>query len=157
MVSSIYRHPNGNVAHYNESINAYLNSIKTPDTCIIGGDINIDLLRTNCKLSQSYLDVMTTNNFIPTITTPTRITDSTVTLIDHIFVKLPKSKINNKITAGNLLCDISDHLPNFTIINIDVKKINERPYIRLYNKTNIFKFESNAESDLLDIKKNNYC
>ena len=65
---------------------------------------------------------MTTNNFIPTITTPTRITDSTVKLIDHIFVKLPKSKINNKITAGNLLCDISDHLPNFIIINIDVKK-----------------------------------
>ena len=84
---------------------------------------------------------MTTNNFIPTITIPTRITDSTVTLIDHIFVKLPKSKINNKITAGNLLCDISDHLPNFIIINIDVKKTNERPYIRLYNKNNTSKFE----------------
>ena len=66
---------------------------------------------------------MTSNNFIPTITAPTRITDKSATLIDHIFIKLPRSKINNKIVAGNLLCDISDHLPNFTIINIDIKKL----------------------------------
>ena len=152
MVGSIYRHPNGNIAHYNEAINAYLNNIKTPDTCIIGEDINIDLLKTNFKLSQSYLDVMTSNNFIPTITAPTRITDNSVTLIDHIFVKLPKSKNNNKISAGNLLCDISDHLPNFTIINMNIKKTKERPYIRLYNKNNICKFESNVESELLETK-----
>ena len=37
-VGCIYRHPNGNVTHYNDSINAYLNNIKTPDICIIGGD-----------------------------------------------------------------------------------------------------------------------
>ena len=153
MVGCIYRHPNGNIAHYNETINAYLNNIESLDTCILGGDINIDLLKTNCKQSQNYLDVMTNNNFIPTITAPTRITDNTATLIDHIFIKLPKSKINNKISAGNLLCDISDHLPNFTIINIDIKKnTKERPYIRLYNKTNICKFESNAVSELLEIK-----
>ena len=124
--------------------------------CVIGGDINIDLLKTNCKSSQNYLDVMTSNNFMPTITAPTRITDNSVTLIDHIFIKLPKSKIKNKISAGNLLCDISDHLPNFIIINIDIKKTNERPYIRLYNKNNVCKFESNIESELLKIKKYNY-
>ena len=152
MVGSIYRHPNGKIAHYNESINAYLNNIKKSDACIIGGDINIDLLKTNCKLSQSYLDVMTSNNFIPTITAPTRITENTVTLIDHIFIKLPKSKIKNTISAGNFLCDISDHLPNFTIINIDIKESNKRPFIRLYNKINISKFESNVESELLEIK-----
>ena len=95
---------------------------------------------------------MTSNNFIPTITAPTRITDNSVTLIDHIFVKLPKSKNNNKISAGNLLCDISDHLPNFTIINMNIKKTKERPYIRLYNKNNICKFESNVESELLETK-----
>ena len=92
MVGCIYRHPNGNVTHYNESINAYLNNIKTPDMCIIGGDINIDLLKTNCKSTQNYLDVMTSNNFMPTITAPTRITDNSVSLIDHIFIKLPKIK-----------------------------------------------------------------
>ena len=152
MVGCIYRHPNGNVTHYNDSINTYLNNIKTKDMCVIGGDINIDLLKTNCKSSQNYLDVMTSNNFMPTITAPTRITDNSVTLIDHIFIKLPKSKIKNKISAGNLLCDISDHLPNFIIINIDIKKTNERPYIRLYNKNNVCKFESNIENELLEIK-----
>ena len=47
---------------------------------------------------------------------------------------------------------ISDHLPNFTIINFKIIKNNERPYIRLYNKNNISKFESNIENELYEIK-----
>ena len=94
---------------------------------------------------------MTSHNFISNIVVPTRFTDESVTLIDHIFIRLPKSKINNEVTAGNLICDISDHLPNFSIINLNFNKNCNRPYIRLFNKTNISKFKANIENDLAEL------
>ena len=77
---------------------------------------------------------MLSYNLIPSIVIPTRITDRSMTLIDHIFVRLPKSKINNNIISGNLITDISDHLSNFAIIDIETKRSTERPLIRLFTK-----------------------
>ena len=73
---------------------------------IIGGDINIDLLKSNMITTQNYLTNMLSNNLIPNITIPTRFTDRSATLIHHIFTRIPKSHINNLITAGNFLIDI---------------------------------------------------
>jgi len=48
---------------------------------------------------------------------PTRITSKSATLIDHIYFYEGKSKHDNLfIKSGNLLQDISDHLPNYTLI-----------------------------------------
>jgi len=45
---------------------------------------------------------------------PTRITDKSATLIDHIYYSDgKKSNDCSIITAGNLWCDITDYLPNF--------------------------------------------
>ena len=89
---------------------------------VIGGDINIDLLKTNTIMTQNYLDNMLSNNLIPNILIPTRFSDNSTTLIDHIFTRLPLSKLNNMVTAGNLITDITDHLSNFVIIDIEIKK-----------------------------------
>ncbi|CAH3173499.1 unnamed protein product, partial [Porites evermanni] len=45
--------------------------------------------------------------FMPIITKPTRITDHTATLIDHIYTNTPEKLIK----SGLCLADISDHLP----------------------------------------------
>ena len=55
------------------------------------------------------------------------------------------------VTSGNLITDISDHLSNFSIIDIDIKTTKERPYIRLYNKKNVELFKHNIASELSDI------
>ena len=52
---------------------------------------------------------------------PTRITDTSATIIDHIYYykgrgKHPGAAGDLKMISGNLLCDLSDHLPNFTIL-----------------------------------------
>ena len=47
--------------------------------------------------------------FMPIITKPTRITDHTATLIDHIYTNTPEKLIK----SGICLADISDHLPVF--------------------------------------------
>ena len=44
---------------------------------------------------------------------PTRITNHSTTLIDHIYF----NSLEHRTVSGNLLWDISDHLPNFLIIN----------------------------------------
>ena len=51
--------------------------------------------------------------FQPHITKPTRITDHSATLIDHIYF----NSMEHRTISGNILCDITDHLPNFLIIN----------------------------------------
>ena len=94
IIGCVYRHPNGHVAHFNDSLQKAFNYINKKDTFIVGGDINIDLLKLHNKTTEDYFNYYIENNFIPCISVPTRITESTVTLIDHIFLWLQKSKIN---------------------------------------------------------------
>ena len=146
-IGSIYRHPSGNIPHFNESLDQCLKKFEKNNMLIIGGDINIDLLKTNTT-TQNYLTTMLSNNLIPNITIPTRFTDRSTTLIDHIFTRLPKSKINNLITAGNFIIDITDHLSNFVIFNIDIETTKVRPFIRLYTEKNTELFKRNIASEI---------
>jgi len=120
---------------------------------LLAGDINIDLLKTNLQSTQDYLNTMLSYNLIPSIIIPTRVTDRSSTLIDHIFVRLPKSKINNQMTSGNFISDISDHFSNFIIVDIEVKKTVERPLIRLFTKKNTKKFKENLSAEFADINE----
>ena len=80
--------------------------------CVIMGDMNIDLLKFETHLKTSdYLDNLFQNNFLPTITKPTRITSTSATLIDHIYM-------NNITTAGKsgiIITDPADHFGTFYI------------------------------------------
>ena len=152
-VGSVYRHPSGSVPHYNDSLNQCLNKFNDKNMFIIGGDINIDLLKTNNTYTQNYVDTMLSYNLIPSIIIPTRFTDHSTTLIDHIFIRLPKSKINNMITAGNFTTDISDHFSNFAIIDTEIKRSKYRPFVRLYNKENNERFLNNITSELSTINE----
>ena len=71
----------------------------------------------------------------PQIIQPTRITDHTATLIDNIFI----NSLDYHTISGNILSDLSDHLPNFLIINKSFKvntktKIYKRDYTN-FNKS----------------------
>ena len=56
--------------------------------------------------------------------------------------------IQNKCSFGNLITDISDHLSNFTLLDIKTPSINDRPYIRLFTEDNIKKFNDNFSTEL---------
>jgi hypothetical protein len=91
---------------------------------------------------QQYTDTLLKHNFIPTITLPTRITDHSLTLIDHISLFRPLSEINSGTTSGNIFFDISDHLPNFILLEGKSTTTKKRPYLRIYSERNIAKFQS---------------
>ena len=69
------------------------------------------------------------------------------TLLDHIFIKSPKKLIQNKCSSGNLITDISDHLSNFSIINIKTQSIKDRPDVRLFSQRNTDRYNENIASE----------
>ena len=140
IASCIYRHPNGNVDHFVDSIEPIFSNINDKSWYVVAGDININLLNTDDVKSSTYAERFLNANFIPCINLPTRFCDTTATLIDHIMLKVPRKFIQTKVTAGNLISDISDHLPNFVLVNTKIAKNIERPYIRLFTRKKIDKF-----------------
>ena len=51
--------------------------------------------------------------FLPQILQPTRVTDHSATIIDNIFF----NSLEHHSVSGNIVHDLTDHLPNFLIIN----------------------------------------
>ena len=78
------------------------------------GDFNIDLLKFKShSATDGFLNTLGSNFFQPYIMQPTRITNHSATLIDNIFF----NSIEHFTISGNLVYDLSDHLPNFLIFN----------------------------------------
>ena len=77
------------------------------------GDFNFNLLNTDCDTNVSkFLDIMTDKLLLPVISLPTRVINSSKSLIDNIFTNV----LNPDIISGNIAVGISDHLPSFLII-----------------------------------------
>ena len=91
------------------------------------GDMNIDLIKHDVHMpTSSFLDIMYSNNFFPLITKPTRITEKSATLIDHIFTN--NFDIKYQHIQGILQTGISDHFPIFHIANNIESSLVEQPY-----------------------------
>ena len=82
---------------------------------IIMGDFNLNLLKLeSCDYINHFLDIMLEIFFHPHIVQPTRFSDKGMySPIDNIFF----NNIEQTCLSGNLLPHISDHLPNFLIID----------------------------------------
>ncbi len=116
IVAVIYRYPIYNKLAMDTFTNDLERSIdilsKENQKCIIGDDINIKGLKIEKDDNVSSLcNMMLSNNYIPHITLPTRITDHSISLIDHFQLK-ESNMICNKITPVNISNNITDHLPN---------------------------------------------
>jgi hypothetical protein len=110
----IYRHPNGNLDHFTNYLYEAIDKIyRESKFCSIMGDFNLNLLNFEShNPTGEFVNTLASYCFQPCIVKRTRITDHSATLIDIFF-----NSIEHDIISGNLLCDISDHLPNFLIIN----------------------------------------
>jgi hypothetical protein len=81
---------------------------------MIGTDQNFNYLDIEHHAgSRDLLDLFISSGFFPTISIPTRITHTSSTLIDNIYLKLKKV---DDVVSGVISIDISDHLPLFTLI-----------------------------------------
>lgn len=84
----------------------------------ICGDLDIDLLNaTRLKANDDFSDTMYSMSLYQTITKPSRITSHSATLIDNVFTNVMEIPMR-----GLLICDITDHLPIFSLYNCQFKK-----------------------------------
>ena len=153
-IGCIYRHPKGDINHFNEQYQNIIDNIDNNSVTIIMGDINIDLLQLNNTKHEKYLNMCLENNFVPCITLPTRITDHSATLLDHILLRTPTRLIQNKVTAGNLICGVSDHLANFMLLDVNLYSYQERPKIRLFTDEKIAEFLTNMKNGAVNLQSN---
>ena len=96
---------------------------------ILVGDFNIDLLKyEHDNTSQTLINSTTSHGFSQVISRPTRITDHSATLIDHIYT----NQVHNITNTGIITYDISDHLA--TYVNIALyDRLNSRHMIEKKN------------------------
>jgi hypothetical protein len=73
---------------------------------------------------------------------PTRITDHSATLRDNIYF----NSVDHQTISGNLVCNITDHLPNFLIIDQLRNNTKNRRYKRNHSNINSDKFIADAQS-----------
>ena len=91
-------------------------SRKSENCAIWWGNLNIDFLRAgDHRATGELLDVLYCSNVFPLITKPTRVTNTTATLIDHI---LTNNFDNAMMHIQGILCTaISDHCAIFHVAN----------------------------------------
>ena len=125
---------------------------------IITGNFNLNLIKymQNTGVNQ-FLENILSKNFIPQITLPKRITEKRAALIDKIFIN--SYKHNSIYLSGNITTYISDHLPQFLIIeNLKQPSFNQNPPLsfRDYNNFNEEAFKTELrELDWPFVTENN--
>ena len=116
IVCSLYRSPNSSETEFNHYYKQLLDKLilETNKTILIGMDHNLDLLKSHIHMqNQTFLENTLNANLFPTMMRPTRITKSSATLIDNIYIS---NQLNYTIDSCILLSNILDHMPMLTII-----------------------------------------
>ena len=115
LVGSLYRVPNTNQLEFLKNYKELIHKLKSTNSeVILGMDHNLDFLKSHLhENTQSFINCNLDNDLFPVITHPTRITHSTATLIDNIFLE---SRLTGQMISKILIDNISDHLPCVTII-----------------------------------------
>ena len=132
VIGCIYRHPSQNRECFHQAMKSKL-EILNNESCevYITGDINIDFFRYNTDNQTSeYLDMLLNLGYLPIITKPTRITDHSATLIDHIYTNVPQKVVK----SGICLAGITDHLPIFCTADNKLPIYEERKYFRDFSR-----------------------
>ena len=99
-----------------------------------------------------YYNHMLANSYRPLISKPTRITSTSATLIDHIWVNDISSADHSNVKYGIIVSDLSDHLPIYLIRkNVPYPQGYTKVKFRVFSEENInnFKTEIAAHSDTL--------
>ena len=144
VAGSCYRAPSAssNLECFNRLMSDKLSNLDlTKVHCVLCGDFNADLFKysEDSNIAMFY-DNIHSHSLIPVITKPTRITNSSFSLIDNIFTTSPYN-----IFPGILKVDISDHFPIFLIFKDFFNSINK-------NESRKISFRLASESRLLNLR-----
>ena len=151
IIGVIYRHP-GSTKECLEDFTNQLNNIlvkieKENKKIYIMGDLNIDGMKVSYnKQVSTFFNMLMDKNLIPLITKPTRVQDTSISLIDHAMVNASCLKSEANIKSGVIYSGITDHLPVFLAIQENHRTVpKDRPLMRIYNEKNKNSFYKELE------------
>ena len=126
LIGVFYRHPKkASDNTFLEQLKCSLSKIKIRSKYIIFcGDFNYHILKYEYNnFSARFLNLMYSNFLQPCITEPTQIVPGNrPSLVDNTFI----NNIDKNLHSGNLLDKLTDHLPNFVIIENMNKKTSKQ-------------------------------
>ncbi len=128
----VYRPPCSQISWYDDFERELIKGLSENDNIVLLGDFNIDYLK---PLPLKWSDIITTYDFHQMVTDPTRVTATSVTLIDHIYCTNPTSVIDVIVPPHAM----SDHYPISCTINKFSKVIKSNAYPHLEIKYRNFK------------------
>ena len=148
----IYRHPRNSFSEFRDKFLQTIIKLEQDKLdYLICGDFNIDLLQREVKPKISdYINTILSEGCSNIINKPTRITECSASLIDHMYTNVT-DKISNR---GILTFDISDHMPIFCTLATNATKQFEKKIIRDMRNFNKNSFLDDVE--LLSSKINNF-
>ena len=134
----LYRHPSSDLSSFINYLTSTLQKVQEENKVLFKmGDFNINYFNYDSH------NLMISHYLLPHILHPTRVTDHSATIIDNIF----SNNCEMNTVSGNLLSQISDHFPQFLIINNitvdyrtcslfqhDYSKFNESSFINDFNE-----------------------
>ena len=122
IIGIVYRMPDSSIDIFNDRMTDIMNKVNKENKLFyMLGDLNIDLLRyEEHRLTSSFVDILYSNNVFPLITKPTRVTQTTATLIDHVLTN--NFDIWGTHRQGILCTDMTDHYAVFHVAGNTMSK-----------------------------------
>ena len=143
-ICSVYKPPNFNIENFIEKLENDISKIQEKAEVMLLGDLNVDYNQRSTAKSRLQTFVRTFS-FEQLITSATRITQSSQSIIDLIFV----NNVHRVVESGVFPLDISDHSLIFCVIKAGVAKSggNYRDIsYRCYKNYNSANFNRDLES-----------
>lgn len=110
-ISCVYRKPTSDYEAFMNRLSTVINNVEN-NPCLLAGDYNYDIIKYNTnEQANNFLNHLCSHSFNPLMLRPTRLTSTSHTLIDNIFINYRSPHMR----SGILIDDFSDHLPIFYI------------------------------------------
>jgi len=150
IIGVVYRHPKytiNQIERFTETLCDLIHDLNLKKSQIyVLRDINLDLLQLSNNNIRKFINSLIACSIKCLIDKPTRISDHSKTLLDHIYT----NNFQQNMPSGILYSDISDHLIKFTTISAKYTKsqIESNFFIRDMKNFNVEDFCTDLSSKL---------
>ena len=120
IIGSLYRHPHDNFEEFFKAFSKVIEKVNKRYWLIILGDLNINIMDYSCSNTKAYKNLLLSLGLRNLINLPTRVADTSETVLDHCITNLPP----NGIESGVIQEVITDHFPIYAQANLSIKKPN---------------------------------
>ena len=117
LLVNVYRSPSRSIDKFTEILDNILRSLDRHSRkhIVFNGDYNVDLVKHEKDVAgQNLIAVYEKYGFVQLVSRPTRVTDHSATLIDHVYT----NDLLNTLSCHVLTVNVSDHLATLTTLTL---------------------------------------